>query len=114
MVLTEEEFEDVVRESHAVIAEARAAQVYVFGGASTEGVAPSLVHPDGTTTSQTTQLDGGFCVIRVESREDAEGWAAKFASACRTPQELRQFGYDPDSWTLGVTAQRHEGHAAPF
>lgn len=97
MVLTEEEFEDVVRESHAVVAEAKAAQVYVFGGGIDEGVAPVLVHPDGTTTVQTTQLDGGFCVIRAESREEAEGWAAKIARACRTPQELREFGYDPDS-----------------
>lgn len=97
MVLTEDEFEDVVQESHAVIAEAKTAHVYVFGGGIDEGVAPALVHPDGTATSQTTQLDGGFCVIKVESREEAERWAAKIASACRTPQELRQFGYDPDS-----------------
>ena len=97
MVLGEGEIDEVVRDSHAVIAEAKAAQVYVFGGGIDESVAPVLVHPDGTTTAQTSQLDGGFCVVRVESREEAEDWAARIARACRTPQELRQFGYDPDS-----------------
>ena len=69
----------------------------MFGGGIDESVAPVLVHPDGTTTAQTSQLDGGLCVVRVESRAEAEDWAAKIARACRTPQELRQFGYDPDS-----------------
>lgn len=97
MVLTDEEFPDVERDSHVVIAEAKAAGVYVFGGGIDEDVAPVLVQADGTITSKTTHLDGGFCVLRLESREEAEAWAAKIAGSCRTPQELRQFQHDPES-----------------
>ena len=40
MVLTDEEFPIVVAESHAVIAEAKAAGVYVFGGGIAEESMP--------------------------------------------------------------------------
>jgi hypothetical protein len=30
-------------------------------------------------------------------REAAIQWAAKLAKACRCAQELREFGYDPES-----------------
>ena len=43
MVVTEEEFPDVVADSHAVIEEAKAAGVYVFGGGINEEVSPALV-----------------------------------------------------------------------
>lgn len=43
MVVPEGEWEDVVRDSHAVIEEAKAAGVYVFGGGIDEGVPPVLV-----------------------------------------------------------------------
>lgn len=97
MVLTDEEFPDVVRDSHAVIEEAKAAGVYVFGGGIDESVDPVLVHADGATSPATTHLDGGFCVLRLGSREEAESWAARIARGCRTPQELRAFQYDPAS-----------------
>ena len=48
MKLTEEEFPAVVAESHAVIEEAKAAGVYVFGGGIAEDVAPVLVQADGS------------------------------------------------------------------
>ncbi len=41
------------------------------------------------------ELDGGFCVPDVPSREAAVQWAAKIASACRCSQELRELGDDP-------------------
>jgi hypothetical protein len=43
------------------------------------------------------ELDGGFCVLELPSREAAVQWAAKIAKACRCSQELREFGYDPES-----------------
>lgn len=87
--------------SHAVIQEAKAAGVYVFGGGINSAVAPVMVAANGTCTDgtypQTKEFDGGFCVLELPSRESAIAWAAKIAAACRCPQELREFGFDPDS-----------------
>ena len=87
--------------AHAVIREAKAAGVYVFGGGINEGVAPVKVAADGTVTKgnypQTRELDGGFCVLEVPSRQAAVEWAAKIAKACRCSQELREFHYDAES-----------------
>lgn len=50
MVFPEEDVEAVVEASHAVIDEAKAAGVYVFGGGIDEDVDPALVVGDGTVT----------------------------------------------------------------
>ena len=50
MVVPEGEWEAVVRDSHAVIDEAKAAGVYVFGGGIDENVPPVLVSADGLVT----------------------------------------------------------------
>ncbi|TKK80797.1 transcription initiation protein [Herbidospora galbida] len=97
MVLTEEEFPDVVRDSHAVIQEAKDAGVYVFGGGIDEAVDPVLVAADGTVTKETTKLDGGYTVLDLPSHEAALEWAQKIAVSCRCPQEVRAFQYDPHS-----------------
>ncbi|MDI3196354.1 transcription initiation protein [Pseudarthrobacter sp. AL07] len=101
MVFPEEDFEAVVEASHAVIDEAKAAGVYVFGGEINEGVDPVLVAGDGTVTVVTYPghkvPNGGYTVLELPSREAALEWAAKIAVACRCPQELRQFMYDPAS-----------------
>lgn len=87
--------------ARAVIREAKAVGVYVFGGGINEDVAPLMVAADGTvrneTYPQTRELDGGFCVLELPSREAAVQWAATIAKACRCSQELREFGYDPES-----------------
>jgi hypothetical protein len=96
-----EEMAAVGQAAHAVIREAKHAGVYVFGGGINEGVAPVMVAADGAVThetyAQTKELDGGFCVLELPSREDAIQWAAKIAEACRCSQELREFQYDPES-----------------
>lgn len=97
MDLTPEEFEAAGVDSHTVIEDAKAAGVYVFGGGIDESVDPVLVAADGTTSTPTTHLDGGFAVLELPTRDDALEWARKIAVACRTPQELRAFGYDPAS-----------------
>lgn len=97
MVLAPEDFEAVVESSHSAMREAKDAGVYVFGGGIDESVAPVLVHADGAITHETSHLDGGFLVIEVPTREEAERWAARVAQGCRTPQELRVFGFDPES-----------------
>ena len=87
--------------SHAVIREAKAAGVYVFGGGINTDVAPQRVAADGSCTDETyresRELDGGFCVLDLPSRAEAMQWAARLAAACRCPQELREFYFDAES-----------------
>jgi hypothetical protein len=96
-----EDFPAVSDSAHAVIREAKAAGVYVFGGGIDETVSPVMVAGDGEvspgTYAETSKLNGGFCVLKVPTREEAERWAAKIAAGCWCAQELRQFMYDPES-----------------
>ena len=101
MDISAEDMPVVGEAAHAVIRAAKAAGVYVFSGGINEAVAPLMVAADGTVTNatypQTREFDGGFCVLELPSREAAVQWAAKIAKACRCSQELREFGYDPES-----------------
>ena len=100
MVVSDEEFPIVVAESHAVIDEAKAAGVYVFGGGIDEKVDPVLVSGDGSVSAEIYpggRLNGGFTVLEVPTRDEALRWAQKIAAACRCAQELREFMYDPAS-----------------
>ncbi|MFT3763362.1 MAG: transcription initiation protein [Pseudoxanthomonas sp.] len=101
MVVPDGEWEAVIRDSHAAIDEAKAAGVYVFGGGIDESVPPVLVAADGTFAEGgypwAPALNGGFTVLELPSREDAIAWAARIAKACRCGQELRVFGFDPQS-----------------
>ena len=85
--------------AHAVVRAAIDADVWVFGGGLAENVEPVMAAGDGTITAgtypQTNELDGGFAVVDVPSREAALEWAAKIAAACRCAQELREFMPDP-------------------
>jgi hypothetical protein len=99
MNIAEDEFATVGDAAHAVMYEAKDAGVYVFSGGINEDVAPVLVASDRTTTNdlypEFRQLNGGFAVLELPSREDAVEWAAKLAVACRCSQELREFHFDP-------------------
>ncbi len=99
--ISDGELASVSESAHAVIREAKAAGIYVFGGGIDESVAPVMVAGEGQVSTgtypETSKLNGGFCVLALQSREEAEIWAAKIAAACRCAQELRQFMYDPES-----------------
>ncbi|MBN8623981.1 MAG: transcription initiation protein [Planctomycetes bacterium] len=101
MNVAEEDLGAVGEAARVVIRAAKEAGVYVFGGGINAAVGPQLVAADGTVTNetypQTKDFDGGFCVLELPSREDAVRWAARIAAACRCSQELREFGYDPES-----------------
>lgn len=101
MVVSGSELEAAGRDAHAVIEEAKAAGVYVFGGGIDESVPPALVAADGTFAEGgypwAPPLNGGFTVLELSSREEAVAWAARLAKACRCAQELRVFGFDPAS-----------------
>lgn len=99
MDVAAEDLAAVGEAARAVVREAKDAGVYVFAGGINEGVAPLRVAADRSVTSdtypQTREFNGGFCVLELPSREVAIEWAAKLAAACRCPQELREFQYDP-------------------
>ena len=100
MVAPEEEMAAISDDSHAVIEEAKAAGVYVFGGGIDESVAAVLIAGDGAVSTELypgSELTGGFLVLELPDRRSAEDWARKVAVACRCAQELREFGYDPGS-----------------
>ena len=101
MVVPDGEWETVGRDAHAVIDEAMAAAVYVFGGGIDESVPPALVSADGAVAKGgypwAPPLTGGFTVLELASREEAVAWAARIAKACRCNQELRVFQFDPQS-----------------
>lgn len=101
MQIPAEEFQDVVDASHAVVEEAKAAGVYRFGGGIDESVAPVLIGVDGSREDGShplrAPLDGGYTVLDLATRAEAEQWAARIAAACRCPQELYVFGDDPAS-----------------
>jgi len=101
MDVTAEELPAVAEAAHAVADEAKAAGVWVFGGGIDESVPPVMVDRDGNVTEgtypPTKQIEGGYAVLEVATREGAIAWAAKFAAACRCAQELRVFAYDPAS-----------------
>jgi hypothetical protein len=101
MAVPAEERASVGEAAREVMREAKAAGAYVFAGGINEDVTPLMVASDGTVTNdtypQTREFDGGFCVLQLPSREAAILWASKIAKACRCSQELREFGYDPES-----------------
>ena len=101
MDVPNEEMAAVGEAARAVTRQAKQAGVYVFGGGINTGVAPQMVACDGGVTNgtypQTREFDGGFCVLELPSRDAGIEWAAKIAKACRCAQELREFGYDPES-----------------
>jgi len=101
MRVPDSEWEAVGRDAHAVIREAKKAGVYVFGGGIDETVPPVLVSANGSVAEGgypwAPPLDGGFTVLELPSRTEAIAWAARISKACRCDQELRVFGFDPES-----------------
>jgi len=98
MKVPEDELEEVGHAANAVIEAAKAAGVYVFAGGINERLRPALVSSDGKVAAggypNAPTLDGGFTVLELPSYEDAVGWAARLAKACRCNQELRAFQFD--------------------
>ena len=95
-----DEMTAVEEAAHAVVREAMDAGVWVFGGGIAENVPAVMVAGDGAvvagTYPETKQLDGGFTILDLPSREAALEWAVKIAQACRRDQEVREFMPDPE------------------
>ena len=82
-----------------MVQEAKDAGVWVFGG-GVERQRSSVVATDGTVADgpypEIKAVIGGFSIVNVPSREEALGWAAKIAVACRCAQEVREIMADPN------------------
>lgn len=100
MTFSDEDLPAVSEASHAVVREAKAAGVWIFGGGIMSQQA-SVVAPDGSVSDgawpETKAVIGGFSILEVASREDALRWAAKIAESCRCAQEVREIMFDPES-----------------
>ena len=76
----------VSESSHAVVREAKAAGVWIFGGGVLRQQS-SIVATDGRISDgpvpETKAVIGGLSIIEVSSREEAHVWAARLARACR-------------------------------
>ncbi|WP_433126313.1 YciI family protein [Micromonospora sp. CA-240977] len=98
-----EEMADVGKASHAVVEEAVNAGVWVFG-AGLERQRATVVATDGTVTDgpypETREVVGGFVVVDVTTREEAQAWAAKIAVGCRCAQKVRELMPDPETDAL--------------
>ena len=86
--------------SHAVVREAKAAGVWIFGGGVLRQQA-TIVATDGTISPgpvpETKAVVGGFSIIEVPTRDEALTWAARIAKSCRCAQEVREIMFDPES-----------------
>jgi hypothetical protein len=91
---------EVGEASHAVVREAKAAGVWIFGGGVLRQQA-TIVATDGTLTPgpvpEMKAVVGGFSIIEVPTRDDALAWAARIAKSCRCAQEVREIMFDPES-----------------
>lgn len=99
---TEEWFRGRAPLAMAVIAEMKAAGVYVFAGGleedgpvySVDSTSGTLVITDGPFVETKEQL-GGFAVVDVADDEAAKMWAGKVAEGCGWPQEVRRVRPQP-------------------
>ncbi len=98
--IPEEDWPAVGDAAHAVVREAKAAGIWIFGG-GVQRQRSTVVATDGTITAgpvpETKAVIGGFSIIEVPSREEALVWAARIAEACRCRQEVREIMFDPES-----------------
>jgi hypothetical protein len=98
--ITEADMPEVGEAAHAVVREAKAAGVWIFGGGLYRQQA-SYVGTDGVVTPgpvpETKAVLGGFAIFEVPTHDEALDWAAKIAAACRCTQEVREIMYDPES-----------------
>jgi len=98
---SDDDLRAISQQVRAVIAEMRAAGVFVFTGGLDNDRPAFSVRPDGVFADgpyvETKELFGGLCIVDVADEADARRWAAKVAAACTWPQEVRPFRvpFDP-------------------
>ena len=108
--IPDEDWPSVGEAAHKVLRDAKAAGVWIFG-CGIQRQQSTIVATDGTITAgpvpETKAVVGGFSIIEVSSREEAHAWAARFATACRCAQEVREIMFDPESlWEFAKLSSR--------
>lgn len=98
--IPEPELPEVGEAARAVVRQAKAAGIWIFG-CGVHRQRASVVAIDGSVSAgpfpETKAVIGGFSLIDVPTHEDALMWAGRFAKACRCPQEVREILFDPES-----------------
>jgi hypothetical protein len=95
---TAEELREKAKAVRALIAEMKAAGVFVFTGGlddaapvfSVDASSGTPLFTDGPFVESKEYL-GGFAVVDVADEQAARLWAGKIAVACGWPQEVRRF-----------------------
>lgn len=98
--ISDEDLQLVGEASRAVVRDAKAAGVWIFGG-GIRRQRSTVVATDGTAAAgpapEAKAAIGGFSIIEAGSRDEALAWAARLAAACRCAQEVREIMFDPES-----------------
>lgn len=98
--ISEQNLPSVGDAARAVVRQAKAAGIWIFG-CGIHRQRSSIVAIDGAVSDgsfpEIKAVIGGFSIIDVPTRDDALIWAARFAKACRCPQEVREIMFDPES-----------------
>jgi hypothetical protein len=98
--VAEQDLPAVGESARAVVREAKAAGVWIFGG-GVQRQRSTIVATDGTAAEgpmpEKKAVIGGFSIIEVSSREEALVWATRLAHACRCAQEVREIMFDAES-----------------
>jgi hypothetical protein len=95
---TIEELREKSKAVRALVAEMKAAGVFIFTGGldsdapvfSVDASSGTPLFTDGPYIESKEHL-GGFAVVDVADEEAARMWAGKIAVACGWPQEVRRF-----------------------
>jgi hypothetical protein len=98
--IAQEELPAVSDATHAVVRDAKAAGVWIFGAGVLRQQA-AIVATNGTVSPgpvpEPKAVLGGFAIIEVPSREAALMWASRLAQTCRCAQEVREIMFDAES-----------------
>ena len=98
--IADEDWPSVGEAAHEVVRDAKAAGVWIFDGGVQRQQA-TIVCTDGSITPgpvpEPKAVIGGFSIIEVSSPQEAFGWPARIAAACRCAQEVREIMFDPES-----------------
>jgi hypothetical protein len=103
-VPSESEMQQAFADVDALNRELQQAGVWVFGGGLHPADTATVVRVDGgdalTTDgpfAETKEQLGGFWIITAPDLDGALAWAAKAATACRNPVEVRPFQEEPEA-----------------
>jgi hypothetical protein len=113
--LPPEDLQQIMTDVGAVVDDAMAQGVFVFGGGLHGSEATTVVDASSGVPvvtdgpyAETKEAMGGFSVIEAPDLDAALAWAGRFSAACRCPQEVRPFMEDPTADVPAATSATTE------